>query len=383
MEENLLLISQNLQDAIILIKNNKIVHKTNSYNDIFNNKLDENLDVKGNILKVISNEHKHIIDSYKYEKAFDKNFKIELDDKSHKWIWMKSKPIIENESVNGTIIILSDITRTINDEVNKKQSRLKFVSNITHEFKTPLNLIFSSIQLLNKKMNLNNPCSNEYLKKYLGIVNQNSYRILKLVNNISDDTKIDSGNDELNLENVDLIRFVENICQSILSLISINNMEIVFDTDIEELTVAVDIEKMEKIILNLLSNSIKFRKDAKGKVSVEIYHDNEFINIKVRDNGIGIPKDKIDTIFSKYTRINDNNSLVKEGSGIGLSLVWDYVNLHLGSVDVDSEYSQWTEFNIKIPNKTIKEEKLKLYNYEQERIEKIKVEFSDIYKGEY
>ena len=107
-------------------------------------------------------------------------------------------------------------------------------------------------------------------------------------------------------------------------------------------------EKMERIILNLISNAVKFRKENKGKIIISITHNDEFVNIRVKDNGIGISKNNIDKIFGKYVRLNDERSIIKEGTGIGLSLVKSLVKLHDGEVTVDSEIGKWTEFNIKI-----------------------------------
>ena len=156
-------------------------------------------------------------------------------------------------------------------------------------------------------------------------------------------------------------------------------MNIVFDTDIEELIISFDMEKMERIILNLISNAVKFRKENKGKIIISITHNDEFVNIRVKDDGIGISKNNIDEIFGKYVRLNDERSIIKEGTGIGLSLVKSLVKLHDGEVTVDSEIGKWTEFNIKIPNRTSIKESIDTYEKDLDRVEKIRIEFSDIY----
>lgn len=379
-EDKLLFLSKNIQDVILLVEDDKVVYYTESYKKMFNNKLDSISNIKGDLSKFICTEFKEILENYRYDEEFNNIFKINTGDNDFKWISMKSTPAIEKNNTSSAIITLSDMTDKIHYEINQKQSRLEFFSNIIHEFKTPLNLIFSSIQLLNKEMDTKGSYKQDFLKRYLNIINQNTYRILKLVNNISDDTKIDSGHHTYNPTNGNIVCFIESICQSIVTLAKLNNMNIVFDTEIEELTIGFDIEKMEKIILNLLSNSIKFRKENNGKILVTISCDSKFVNIKIRDNGIGIKKENISNIFGKYIRVNDDKSLVKEGSGIGLSLVEDFVKLHLGSVSVDSLYGSWTEFSIMIPNKTVREDTCTVYNLEDDRIERIKVEFSDIYK---
>ncbi|WP_052356811.1 sensor histidine kinase [[Clostridium] dakarense] len=288
---------------------------------------------------------------------------------------LESQKLSENEVI---------IWFKIKEEIIKEQacdiSHMNFLSNLIHEFKTPLNLIFSSMQLLNKKID-NDNISKGDISKYLNIINQNSYRMLKLVNNIVDDSKIDIGHDEYNPINHDIVSFIENICESIDSFIKLNNMTLIFDTDIEELVVAFDMEKIERIILNLISNAIKFRKEDEGNILLKISSDNDFVNIVVRDNGIGISKENINKIFGKYVRLNDERSMIKEGTGIGLSLVESLVRLHDGSVSVDSSFGSWTEFTVKIPNiKSNKKLEYPINSNELDRVEKIKIEFSDIYR---
>lgn len=283
---------------------------------------------------------------------------------------VESKKIDENE-----IIIWFD-----KEESTLDTSKINFLSNLTHEFKTPLNLIFSSLQLMNRKIDTNADINKLDMRKYLNIINQNSYRILKLINNISDDSKIYSGHKGYNPTNQNIVYFIEGICDSVEDFVKINNMNLVFDTDTEELIVSFDIEKMERIILNLISNAIKFRKEDNGNIVLTISHEDDYVNIKVRDNGIGISKENLDKIFKKYVRLNDERSIVKEGSGIGLSLVESLVKLHSGQIYVDSCLGEWTEFNIQIPNITLdKLQEEKNYNQDLTRVEKINIEFSDIY----
>lgn len=288
---------------------------------------------------------------------------------------LESQKLSENE-----VIIWFKNKKEIIKEQAYDISYMNFLSNLIHEFKTPLNLIFSSMQLLNKKID-NDNISKVDINKYLNIINQNSYRMLKLVNNIVDDSKIDIGHDEYNPINHDIVSFIENICESIDSFIKLNNMTLIFDTDIEELIVAFDVEKIERIILNLISNAIKFRKEDEGNILLKISNDDEFVNIVVRDDGIGISKENINKIFGKYVRLNDERSIIKEGTGIGLSLVESLVRLHDGSVSVDSSFGNWTEFIVKIPNiRSDKKLEYSINSNELDRVEKIKIEFSDIYR---
>ena len=233
----------------------------------------------------------------------------------------------------------------------------KSLLNLVHEFKTPLNVIFGSIQLINRKIELENSISNEDTLKYVNIINQNSHRILRLINNILNDKNLEFEHKEYNPTDENIIYFVENICESVNSFAVANNIKVTFDTDIEELIIGFDEEKIESVLLNLISNAIKFRKELNSKVDINITHDEELVNISIKDNGIGIEKNKLDEIFRKFVRLNDEKSIIKEGSGIGLSLVQSMIEDHNGHIKVDSEVDRWTEFVISIPNKRLSKAK--------------------------
>jgi two-component system sensor histidine kinase ChiS len=266
-----------------------------------------------------------------------------------------------------------------NEIIQYNKLQTEFFANISHEFRTPLNLIFSTIQIFEL-------CMQDSLEmkehKYMKIMKQNCYRLLRLVNNLIDITKIDSGYFEIQLQNHNIVQIVENITLSISEYIERNDLHLIFDTDVEEKIIACDVDKIERIILNLLSNAIKFTKTG-GNIYVKIYDQKEHVIICVKDTGKGIPKDKIDTIFKRFMQIDKSLSRKKEGSGIGLSLVKALVEMHKGEIFVESEYGKGTEFIIKMPAKGIlmknkeirKEDRYNKHTY----IENINIEFSDIY----
>ncbi|QEK12394.1 hybrid sensor histidine kinase/response regulator [Crassaminicella thermophila] len=274
-----------------------------------------------------------------------------------------------NEQLKKTNEELLKANETI--QYNKLQT--EFFANISHEFKTPLNLIFSTIQLFEL-------CKQNYMDKHIKIMKQNCYRLLRLVNNLIDITKIDSGYFEIDLQNHNIVHIVETISLSILEYIKRNELNLIFDTEVEEKIIACDADKIERIILNLLSNSIKFTKPG-GSIVVKIYDKKEKVVISIKDNGKGIPKDKIDTIFERFMQIDKSLSRKKEGSGIGLSLVKALVEMHGGKISVKSEYGKGSEFIIEIPAKVLPESDIKIdNNYSKEdHIESINIEFSDIY----
>ena len=168
--------------------------------------------------------------------------------------------------------------------------------------------------------------------------------------------------------------------KSVRDFVDINDTSIVFDTDAEEIIVGFDCEKIEKVVINLISNSLKFRKKEGAVVLVSLTHDDKFIYIKVKDNGIGISKENMDRIFKIYERVNDDRSIIKEGTGIGLSLVRDFAKLPHGSISVKSEVGVGSEFVVKIANTLADENEIKIHYKmtKEERLQNIAVAFSDL-----
>ncbi|MBV7275346.1 PAS domain S-box protein [Clostridium sp. PL3] len=261
-------------------------------------------------------------------------------------------------------------------EMNKLMT--EFFANISHELKTPLNVILSAIQILSLPSGEETNNSAELrLNKYIKSMRQNCYRLLRIVNNLIDITKFDAGYLQLNLKNYNIVDIVEDITMSVADYIESKGIELIFDTDVEEKIMAIDADKIERIILNLLSNSIKFTNKG-GKILVNLLNKNKSIIISVRDTGIGIPEDKLDIIFERFGQVDRTLSRNREGSGIGLSLVKSIVDMHRGSIRVLSKLGKGSEFIIELPVKLVKE---KIYDkclYEN-KLEKVRVEFSDIY----
>jgi signal transduction histidine kinase len=279
------------------------------------------------------------------------------------------------------VLKLKETAELSNKILNETKEHTKFVteffSNISHELKTPLNVIFSSVQLLNIYNENNEENFIEKRKMYLNIMKQNCYRLIRLINNLLDMTKLDSGFITPYMRNGNIVYLVEDITMSIISLAESKGIEIIFDTDVEEKLMAFDGDKIERIILNLLSNALKFT-DPGGSIYVTITDKGDNIELSVRDTGIGIPDDKRDLIFGRFMQIDTTLKRNHEGSGIGLSLVKSFVNLHDGNIVVNSEPNQGTEFIISLPAKQL-EEAVKISEIKKDIVERVNIELSDIY----
>lgn len=371
-----------INDTIILSDIDNIIYVNDAFERMFGIK-DIELFQNPNILyDLFDNEHKTKFGEYDYNKNYDIEIKVKTRNEDTKWVRYKDYHIEDKIDDTEKITIISDITDKKESDIEIERLRMEFFSNITHELKTPLNLIFSSLQLLElkNKQNSNNQCSDD---KYIKIIRQNSLRLLRLVNNLIDSTKIDSEYLDLVYENGDIVYFVEQVFNSIEEYSTSKDINLIFDTDTEEKVIAFDMDKMERIVLNLLSNAIKFNKE-NGYIYLNIKDKDEYTEISIKDTGIGIPEDKLDNVFDRFTQVNNRMTKISEGSGIGLSLTKSLVEMHGGTIEVISNLGEGTEFIIKIPNMLVDErvdERIKKnLNAEYNSfVKKFEIEFSDIY----
>ena len=268
------------------------------------------------------------------------------------------------------------------DDANNIKSQ--FLANISHELKTPINVIVSALQMANIIVkDIESSDIKNKLDKYNGMMKQNSYRLIRLINNLIDITKIDSGFTHMSKHNIDLVKTVEDITLSVASFVESKQIELIFDTDVEEKIVACDPDKIETIMFNLLSNATKFT-DAGGKITVNMFDKGKYIIISVKDTGIGISEEDKVKIFGRFLQVDDTLHRNSEGSGIGLSLVKSFIEMHGGKITIESTYGEGSDFIIKLPIITIEETKRKKeYSIRPNYVDKMNIEFSDIYAYSY
>ena len=224
--------------------------------------------------------------------------------------------------------------------------------------------------------------NNEKVKtdRYMKIMRQNCYRLIRLVDNIMDSTKINSEFYEMNMKNYNIVEMLENITMAVGEYTKDQRINLVFDTEIEEKRIACDAAKIERIMLNILANAVKFTEE-QGTIRVNVYAQGEKVVVKIKDNGIGIRQEDFNTIFDRFKQADKSLRRNHEGSGIGLSLVKAFTEMHEGKVYVVSEYGKGSEFIVELPNKVVGEdisENVEKHD-KQRMINKINLEFSDIY----
>jgi two-component system, OmpR family, phosphate regulon sensor histidine kinase PhoR len=290
---------------------------------------------------------------------------------------------IELEAIQSNIKY-KEKERLLNKAVEYEKIRTEFFANISHELRTPLNVIFCAEQILDITIKSNSLINAEQLKidKYLHTIKQNSYRLLRLINNLIDITKMDAGYFEVALSNNDIVKTIEDITLSVAEYAENKNISLIFDTEIEERIIACDPDKIERVILNLLSNAIKFT-PSEGSIYVNIYKRNYKVMISVKDTGLGIDKNMQKLVFDRFIQVDKSISRRTEGSGIGLSLVKSLIEMHNGEISVISNIGEGSEFIIELPDIQVEQSTTKVQNFNldenRKNIEMINVEFSDIY----
>ena len=227
------------------------------------------------------------------------------------------------------------------EEIDSMKSR--FFANISHEFRTPLTLILGPAEQI-----LTNH-SNDVVKKNADLIKKNAISLLNLINQLLDLARLDTGRIKLKAAKQNMIPFLKGMVMSFESLALMNSIKLNLFFPANELMVYFDREKMETIIKNLLSNAFKFTPN-QNEISVSILTVNESsVEIKVRDTGIGVSEKQLSKIFNRFYQFDSAHTAEYKGTGIGLALVKELVQLHHGSISADSKLGEWTEFKIILP----------------------------------
>lgn len=225
-------------------------------------------------------------------------------------------------------------------EVDELKSKL--VTNISHEFRTPLTLIIDPIEKLKEQFR-----NEEGANKYLGIISKNSQKLLELVNQFLDLKKLESGNLELIPEHRDFIRFLKSLTEYFEIQAKLHHIKFSFKSTEKSLNMMFDPGKMDKVILNLLNNAFKHTPEG-GEITLDLSLADEKVTILVYDTGEGIPEDQLSYIFQPYYQVNQGE---KNSSGIGLTFAKELVELHKGTISVESTVGKGTKFTVVFPVK--------------------------------
>lgn len=253
------------------------------------------------------------------------------------------------------LIVIVEVTRRIavtmirlrNKVVIEKEMtdlKLRFFTNISHELRTPLTLITGPVDEISRNENLSSKG-----KEYIQLIERNANRMLKLINQLLDFRKIQNKRLILKLSYVDICTFVNEICSNFKELASEKKIDFRINSNIGHLKLWFDEEKIDIVIFNLLSNAFKFTPSGKH-VELNIQHKDEddYVSIEVVDQGIGIPKDKAPLIFKRFSDIHASKGIKSVGTGIGLSLSKELIDLHNGKISFESTEGSGTKFRIEL-----------------------------------
>lgn len=244
---------------------------------------------------------------------------------------------------NNALLFQEERTKIENLEILDR-AKTKFFSNISHEFRTPLTLILGSI---NESLSDTQHPLNTFQRAYQELAQRNGLRLLKLVNTLLDFSRIEAGRVEGKFQPTDLAALTKDLASSFRSVIEHANVS--YKVHAEELgeLIYVDHIMWEKIVLNLLSNAYKFT--FKGEITLTLTLEEKFAVLSISDSGIGIPKQDLPYIFERFHQVDHSRARTQEGTGIGLSLVYELTKIHGGRVDVKSSIGEGSIFRVHIP----------------------------------
>ena len=377
---------KNMPSGIIISHKHKIMFVNNKVLKLFKLDSEENI-INKNISDLIYKEDREKYD--KTIKSIDKNEKKESvihTRFSYNNVMFEAQEIRFYETVHQKtfqVSIIDSIEDKIKLEDAKRELQLRDVmektrdevlSNISHEFKTPVNVIYSTVQI--QDLNLQKGDYDKILE-FNKLIKQNCNRLIRLINNFIDSTKLENNKVEIHKKRVNIVSITEDIAMSVINFAKRQKIDVVFDAEQEELYCDIDIDQMERIMLNILSNAIKYN-NPNGNIDVIVKDRKEKVYIDVIDSGIGIPKDRINTIFDRFERMENKNAVIKEGSGIGLSIVKKLVDALDGEINIESEVDKGTTVRLifkKSKNQNGIEE---VYDISQHLEEKVNLEMSDI-----
>jgi two-component system, sensor histidine kinase ChiS len=226
---------------------------------------------------------------------------------------------------------------------NLDQLKSHFFANISHEFRTPLTLILGQIESV-----MSSGIETKEKGK-LQIANRNARRLLTLINELLDLSKLEAGGMELSATRQNIVSFLKSLFYSFESLAATKGIELGFKSEVDHIVVLFDPDKMEKVFYNLMSNAFKFTPE-NGKIQIAVsLKENDLVVISVKDTGCGIPEDRLKNIFDRFYQVDASSTRAHEGTGIGLALAKELVELHHGKLTVKSREGEGSEFSMILP----------------------------------
>lgn len=317
-------------------------------------------DMKGNVTYInpAAIQMLNLKDSDKtFEKIFSKYDNINMEKIIYLENWTSSEMKIENNNVSmnlffvpfkdeinrptGVMVVIQDIT----EHVKLDDMRKEFVADVSHELKTPLTSIKGFSETL-----LEGDCDKETEMHFLGIINDNADRMEKLVQDLLILSRYDNKRDESRITEFDLGELAKKCSEKFEIEVKKRNQDMECFVTADVPPVQADKDGIERVIINIISNSVKYTPDG-GKISIYVGYVHNDAYVKIKDSGIGIPKEDIDKIFERFYRVDKARSRKLGGTGLGLSIAKEIIEQNNGNINIKSTLGKGTEVVIRIPVK--------------------------------
>ena len=260
------------------------------------------------------------------------------------------RKLVEQKTVNLNKQ-LEENKKLSEEIINKEKFKNSYFVNLSHELRTPINVISSTVQLINS-LNREDSMTKDRAIKYMNIISKSCNNLLKIINDIIDSSKIETGHYKITKKDNDIVYIVEEAALNMSRFIEEKGLSLIVDPDMEEKIISCDENEIERCIINLLGNAVKFTPEG-GEIRVYIKEIDNYIEIIVEDTGIGISKEDQEFIFERFSQVEGNGVTKVSSSGIGLTLVKYIAKLHDGYVKLESEPNKGSRFIVGLPDTAV------------------------------
>ena len=260
--------------------------------------------------------------------------------RAHKPLRLYISAMKDGDKVVGAMALLEDVSELRRLE----QMRTDFAANVSHELKTPLTSIKGFVETLQAGA-INNPAMAE---KFLNIINMETDRLTRLINDILSITKMESGKEEVSLSRLRLDKMATDVCEMLHFHAAEKKVTIHEPECAEPIYIWGNHDRVEQMLINLIENAVKYNKEG-GSVTVSLFPGRENVQLLVSDTGIGIPEEHLPRLFERFYRVDKGRSRAMGGTGLGLAIVKHIVTSMNGLIEVHSKFGEGTEFLITLP----------------------------------
>jgi len=326
---------QNMSDGVIAFdENGELIHANPSGQEF--------LSISGETLKfneIFSNMGLNVSfeDIMKANKGVSINQKFEVRDRYLNLLF--ARVFGDNNSITGIIVVIQDIT----EQENLEKMRREFVANVSHELKTPI----TSIQGYSETLLSSDDIDKETREKFLEVINKEAERMSRLVSDLLKLSRMDFQNNAMNCASFNAVKMAASCIDKIFIEADKKKQELVLFNDDSEIYAYANEVDIEQVLLNIISNAIKYTPEG-GKIGVKVEQIGDNVEILVKDNGIGIPKEDLPRIFERFYRVDKARSREMGGTGLGLSIAKTMVEANGGRIKIDSDFGKGTEVRIRL-----------------------------------